>query len=275
MDILISGASTGIGRDCAVHMSRLGHTVYAGVRSQKSFDDISRLNVRGLAPIFLDVTDSKSIADAVSEVKKKSGMIAGLVNNAGIAVGGPIEGLTMKDWRRQFDVNFFGLIELTRSVLPLLRESKGRIVNISSISGRIASHFLAPYAASKFALEAFSDSLRREVLPLGIKVSVIEPGAIQTPIWEKSIGEGLQLRAELSPELIQVYGAKADRFFNYLDKIGRNGAPVSIVTKAVEHSLCARMPRTRYPVGRGIGTLSRLSGVLPDSLLDRLLGAKT
>ena len=274
MDILISGASTGIGRACAVHLARLGHQVWAGVRSQKSFDEVARLNVQGLRPVILDVTSSESIQTCLSEVKKGSGMLSGLVNNAGIAVGGPVEGLPMKDWRYQFDVNFFGVVELTREALPLLRESKGRIVNMSSISGRIASPFLGPYASSKFALEAFSDSLRREVRPLGIHVSIIEPGAIRTPIWDKSLSTGSRARTELSAGVEQVYGRSLDRFFEYLDDLGKNGGPVTLVTAAVEHALCARSPRTRYPVGRGIATLSRLSRWLPDSVVDRLLRAK-
>lgn len=273
MDILISGASTGIGRACAVHMARLGNVVWAGVRSQNSFDEISRLNVKGLRPVILDVANSDSIASAVSEIRKRSGMLSGLVNNAGVAVGGPIEALTMKEWHHQFQVNFFGVVELTRECLPLLRESKGRIVNMSSISGRIATPFLGPYASSKFALEAFSDSLRRELRSHAVRVSVIEPGAIKTPIWEKSLSTGSRARAELSGEMEQVYGPSLNRFFKYLDELAANGGPVSLVTKAVEHALCSSSPRSRYPVGRGIKTLSRLTGWLPDSLIDRLLRA--
>ena len=275
MDILISGASTGIGRALAVQLARSGKAVWAGVRSQKSFDELRKLNLHGLNPLFLDVTDSQSIADAMSLLNKKAGMLNALINNAGIAVGGPIEGLTMADWRRQFDTNFFGLIELTKACLPSLRESKGRIVNMSSLSGRVASPFLSPYAASKFALEAYSDSLRREMRKHGVKVSVIEPGAINTPIWRKSMTENQKRKAKLPDEILQVYGASLDRFFKAMEKSEISASPVALVTAAVEHALTSRNPRTRYPVGRGIGALTRLSGVLPDAWMDQLLRSLT
>jgi NAD(P)-dependent dehydrogenase (short-subunit alcohol dehydrogenase family) len=269
MDILISGASTGIGRACAVHLARKGHNVWAGVRTQKAVDEIARLNVQGLSPIFLDVTDSKSIASAVSVVKKKSGTLHALINNAGIAVGGPIEGLSLDKWRRQFDINFFGLIELTQACLPMLRESKGRVLNMSSLSGRIATPFLGPYAASKFALEAFSDSLRREMRRFDVKVCIIEPGPIKTPIWEKSVGESLN--TEISPDIKSLYGESIDKFVSFMRKTGETAVPVSVVVKAVEHALTARSPQTRYPVGRGIKIAARAANVIPDKWLDRLL----
>ncbi len=271
MDILISGASTGIGRATAVHLAMRGMTVWAGVRSEKAFADVRKLNVKNLNPVFLDVTDSKSIADAVHEVKKKSGMIHGLINNAGIVVGGPIEGLSGDDWRRQFDTNFFGMIELTRECLPSLRESKGRVVNVSSISGRVASPFLAPYSASKFAMESFSDSLRREVAKHGVKVSIIEPGPIDTPIWNKSSKDGEKLSKDFSAEVMAVYGPSLIKFFKSMEKAGLNAAPVSLVVKAVEDALISNQPRTRYPVGRRIGLISTASGILPDKWLDRLM----
>jgi NAD(P)-dependent dehydrogenase (short-subunit alcohol dehydrogenase family) len=275
MEILISGASTGIGRACAVHMAASGCSVWAGVRTEKSADEIKSMNVRGLQPLFLDVTDEASIAAAVSMVKKKAGMLHGLVNNAGIAVGGPIEGLATEDWRRQFDTNFFGLIELTRLCLPMLRESKGRIVNMSSLSGRIASPYLAPYAASKFALEAYSDSLRREVGKFGVQVCVVEPGPIDTPIWRKSINDGLKRNLKMPEDVKEVYGRSLEKFFKGLEKTVIAAAPVSLVVKAVDHALRARQPRTRYPVGRGIGLLTSVSNVMPDRLMDKLLRSRS
>lgn len=271
MEILISGASTGIGKACAVHMARLGHSVWAGVRTQKNFDEVSKLNVQGLKPIFLDVTDEKSVDECVRTITKKAGAINGLVNNAGIAVGGPVEAVKLEDWRRQFDINVFGVISLTQACLPLLRESRGRVVNMSSISGRIASPFMGPYAASKFALEALSDSLRREMLPLGVSVSIVEPGAIATPIWEKARTEGLGKSAKYPAALNEVYGRRLDKFSQRVEQIARDAAPVSVVTKAVEHALTARTPRTRYPVGKGIKTSAVLSRVLPDQWMDRVL----
>lgn len=274
MDLLISGASTGIGRAIAIHMARRGVTVWAGVRSDKAYESLKKTNVRGLNPVLLDVTDSESVAQAVREVRKTSGMLHALINNAGIATGGPIEALSMHEWRKQFDVNFFGMVELTKACLPLLRESKGRIVQMSSISGRVASPFLGPYAASKFALESFSDSLRRELHSHGVKVSVIEPGPIDTPIWRKSMNENIALSKNYPPEVLEVYGPAITKFFKEMENVETSAAPVSLVVKAVEHALTSRRPRTRYPVGRGIGLTSALSGVLPDVWIDQLLSRR-
>lgn len=274
MEILISGASTGIGRACAIHLANAGHTVWAGVRAEKSFQELEKLSVRGLTPVYLDVTDSKSLASAVKDVKKTSGGLHGLINNAGIAVGGPIEGLSMDDWRRQFDTNFFGLIELTKACLPMLRESKGRIINMSSLSGRIASPYMGPYSASKFALEAYSDTLRREVGKFGVEVCVVEPGPIDTPIWKKSMQEGLDKKAQMSDDVQAAYGRSLDKFFKTIEKAELAASPVEWVVRAVDHALTARRPRTRYPVGRGIGVAAKISNVMPDRVMDRLIRSR-
>lgn len=270
MEILVSGASSGLGKACAIHMARLGHSVWAGVRSEKSFKEIAKLNVKGLQPVYLDVCDEKSIVDCVSHIIKEVGIIHGLVNNAGIAVGGPIEGISMADWRRQFETNFFGQIRVMQECLPILRQSKGRIVNMSSISGRIASPFLGPYAASKYALEAASDSLRREMRKHGVKVSIVEPGAIATPIWEKSRHDGLK-PGKFPQAIMDVYGPALTKFIKNVEKVEREASPISVVTKAVEHALTARNPRTRYPVGKGISFVSVLSRALPDRIMDRVV----
>jgi NAD(P)-dependent dehydrogenase (short-subunit alcohol dehydrogenase family) len=271
MEILISGASTGIGKACAVHLAGHGHSVWAGVRSQDDFDKMSRLNVRGLKPVFLDVSDENSVRECVSSLTKSAGTLHGLINNAGVAIGGPIEAVPVSEWQRQFDINVLGVIRLTQACLPRLRESKGRIVNMSSISGRIAPPFMAPYAASKFALEAFSDSLRRELVPQGIRVAIIEPGAISTPIWEKGRTQGVNSLAAYSDTIKDLYGARLEKFRARLEQITRDAAPVSLVTRAVDHALFARRPRTRYPVGRGIKTAALISSWLPAEWFDRAM----
>lgn len=270
MDILITGASTGIGKAAGIHMARLGHTVWAGVRTEKAFNDIKRLNVQHLEPIFIDVTSEDSIQNCVSHIRKNSGILHALVNNAGIAVGGPVEGVRMEEWRHQFDVNFFGQIRLTQVCLPLLRETKGRIVMMSSIAGRVASPFLGPYAASKFALEAASDSLRRELRRFGVSVSVIEPGPIATPIWEKSLGSGAARLRQFSDEVKKDYGPLMAKFNQRIDLAARNASPVSVVVNAIEHALTSKHPRTRYPVGKGVSFSTAIAGVLPDRWLDRI-----
>jgi len=271
MEILISGASTGIGRAAAIHLARKGHSVWAGVRSQKAFDELTKANVQGLQPVFLDVCDEKSIVDCVSLIKKKAGILHALVNNAGIAVGGPIEGVKLEDWRRQFETNVFGQVRVIQECLPLLRESKGRIVNISSIAGKISSPFLGPYSASKFALEAVSDSLRRELRKHGVKVSVVEPGPIATPFWEKSKTEGLQKIDQYGPMLKEVYGSSLLKFKQRVEFSEKTASPVAVVVKAIEHALTAKSPKTRYPVGRGIKAATMLFNSLPDSWADHLM----
>ena len=269
MEILISGASTGIGKACAIHMARLGHSVWAGVRTSKNFEDINKLDVRSLRPVYLDVTNDASVKEGVSTVIKSAGTLHALINNAGVAIGGPIEAVSLEDWHRQFETNFFGVIRLTQCCLPWLRESKGRIINMSSLSGRLAFPFMGPYAASKFALEALSDSLRREMRPHGVQVSVIEPSAIATPIWEKSKTEGLGKTAQYSADMTAVYGKVMKHFAQRIDDVARRAAPVTVVTKAVEHALLARRPRTRYPVGYRTKPTTLLLNVLPDAWVDR------
>ena len=271
MNILISGASTGIGRACAEHLTSAGHKIWAGVRSQKSFDELSGL--ANLHPVFLDVADSPSIDALLKSLKGER--LDALINNAGIAVGGPIEALAMDDWRRQFEINFFGLVELTKACLPQLRQARGRVLNMSSLSGRIASPFMGPYSASKFALEAYSDSLRRELRKHGVHVCIIEPGPIQTPIWEKSVREGSDRLHQLDPAMRELYGASLDKFSRLMLKTGESAAPVSRVIHAVDHALHSSRPRTRYPVGYGVGWLTRLSNVLPDKWMDQLLRARS
>jgi NAD(P)-dependent dehydrogenase (short-subunit alcohol dehydrogenase family) len=271
MEILISGASTGIGKSSAVHMARLGHSVWAGVRSERDFDAIKKINVKGLKPIYLDVTKADSIDTCMREITKSAGLLHGLINNAGIAVGGPLEALSLEDWRRQFEINVFGAVALTKAFLPLLRQSKGRIVNMSSLSGKVAFPFMSPYAASKFALEGMSDSLRRELAPLGVSVIVIEPGSIATPIWEKATTEGLGKVASYSAEIRAVYGRLLEVFSQKLDETAKSAAPVSVVTSAIEHALTATTPRTRYPVGKGVKVSMSLMRLVPDRWVDRLM----
>jgi NAD(P)-dependent dehydrogenase (short-subunit alcohol dehydrogenase family) len=245
------------------------------VRLQEAFDELARSNLKGLAPVFLDVTDARSIASAVADVRKNSGVLHGLINNAGIAICGPIEGLSLEDWHRQFETNLFGLVELTRLCLPLLRETKGRVLNISSVSGRIASPYLSPYSASKFALEGFSDSLRREMRRFGVHVALIEPGPLATPIWQKSVADADRRRKDLSEEVVRLYGDTIDRLLSGMLRAGGTAESVSVAVTAVEHALLARKPRTRYAVGKGIGFMTKMSNVLPDRWIDKLLQVRS
>ncbi|MDB5092090.1 MAG: Oxidoreductase, Glucose/ribitol dehydrogenase family, partial [Candidatus Eremiobacteraeota bacterium] len=182
--IVVTGASTGIGAAAAAELARLGYVVFAGVRSDADASAVCALheNVRALR---LDVTSAAEVAAAAGAVAASGLALQGVVNNAGIAVAGPLEYLPVDEWRRQFEVNLFGAVTVTQAFLPLLRPARGRLVFVGSVSGRLATPFIAPYSASKFALRAVTDALRIELFPFGLSVSLIEPGSVKTPIWQK------------------------------------------------------------------------------------------
>ena len=183
--VVITGASTGIGRACTLYLDELGWRVFAGVRKAVDGDALRDLASDRLVPLILDVADEAGVARAADEVAAVVGDdgLHGLVNNAGIAVGGPLEFVPLEDVRRQFEVNVFGLLRTTQAMLSMIRAARGRVVNVSSQGGKVAAPYFGPYCASKFAVEAMSDSLRRELKPWGLHVSVVEPGAIDTAIW--------------------------------------------------------------------------------------------
>ena len=249
--VVITGASSGIGRASAIHMGKRGWRVFAGVRRRVDADSLLQEAPESLTPILLDVTDPASIRAAAHLVAEDVGPagLSGLVNNAGIAYGGPVETLELKEVRRLFDVNFFGLIAVTQALLPLLRRGRGRIVNMSSISGMVASPFLSPYTSSKWALEALSDAMRVELHPWGIKVSVIQPGAIDTPIWNKGRETADRMMANVPPELREMNSLMLERLMSGLRP---HGLSAEHVAQAVSHALTSKRPRTRYHVGAGI-----------------------
>jgi NAD(P)-dependent dehydrogenase (short-subunit alcohol dehydrogenase family) len=269
---VVTGASTGIGEACALRLDRMGFRVFAGVRKDA---DAERLRQRtpSLAPLFIDVTDAASIAAARERVAAAVGErgLAGLVNNAGIAVGGPLEFMPIAELRRQIEVNVIGHVAVTQSFLSLLRMGRGRIVNIGSIAGRLATPFLGPYAASKFALEAISDALRIELRPWGIGVSLVEPGSIATPIWEKSQAKADEMKKQMTSEAHALYDAAIAAVLKVADETGRRGVPADEVAKAVAHALTAKRPKTRYLVGFDARVQAALAAVVPDRLRDGLI----
>jgi NAD(P)-dependent dehydrogenase (short-subunit alcohol dehydrogenase family) len=258
---LVTGTSSGIGRACALHLSQHGFEVLAGVRDAADAPP-------GLEPVTLDVTSAADIAAAAQRVGPR---LDALVNNAGIAVNGPIEVLPIDEWRRQLEINVIGQVALTRAVLPALLAARGRIVNISSISGRFAIPLTGPYAASKFAIEAISDVLRREVGPHGVHVACVEPGAIATPVWSKSRAQGEQLVAGMPADALRRYDALINGLRREAAKGERDGLPPEAVAEAVGHALTASRPRTRYIVGRDARVRAMLTRVLPDRALDALV----
>ncbi len=271
--VLITGASTGIGEACAGFLDGRGFRVFAGVRKEADAEKLTRAASENLTPVFLDVVDRESIDRAhevIQDVVGERGL-DGLVNNAGIGVGGPLEFVPPEDLHRQFDVNVFGPVAVTQRFLPLLRTARGRIVNMSSIAGRWAAPILGPYAMSKFALEAYSDSLRRELHAWGIEVACVEPGAIATPIWGKALDSSKHRRATAPPEAIELYGKAIDAMRQQTEQASGRAIPAEAVARVVHRALTARKPKTRYLVGQDAKIQAQLVRFLPDRVLDAIL----
>lgn len=269
--VLVTGASTGIGRTCCRHLAERGWRVFGSVRREE--DAAALRDEDGVEPLLFDVTDTGGIAAAKEQLVGILGDkgLSGLVNNAGIAVAGPLEFLPIEDWRSQFEVNVIGQVAVTQAFLPLLRKAKGRIVNMSSISGRIAIPLLGPYAGSKHALEALSDALRAELKQFGMQVSIIEPGVIKTPIWDKSSRDA-RVRGEKMPEEAWgLYGELIAGVRGGQDKVVAGAVPPEFVARAVFHALTARRPKTRYLVGTDAKIQARVEAWLPDRLFDWLV----
>ncbi len=193
------------------------------------------------------------------------------MNNAGISSAGPIEFVPLDELRRVLEVNVVGQVAVTQAMLPLLRAARGRVVNMSSIGGRMAAPIVGPYAASKFALEAISDALRREVAAQGVRVSVVEPGGVRTPIWEKGEADADRLEAGLPPEAEGLYGGLMRSIRAEADRIKVEGLPPRAVAEVVAEALTSARPRARYPVGRDAKGRAAAARILPDSVFDRLI----
>jgi NAD(P)-dependent dehydrogenase (short-subunit alcohol dehydrogenase family) len=267
-NILVTGASTGIGRACAIRFAELGYRTFAGVRRISDGEELKVHSSGNIEPVLLDVTCTESIARALVTAGDRP--LAGLVNNAGIATAGPLELLPIDAWRKQFEVNVIGLVAVTQAFLPLLRRGRGRIVNIGSIAGRSALPGSGAYDSSKFAVEAITDVLRMELHPWGISVSVIEAGAVATPIWEKSLREADDLSRQVAPERYALYSGLMAAVRKEATESARNALPVAAVVKAVVHAMTARNPKTRYLVGRDTW-LWLLLNLLPDRWRDWLI----
>jgi NAD(P)-dependent dehydrogenase (short-subunit alcohol dehydrogenase family) len=276
--VLITGASTGIGRATALRLAAGGWTVFAGVRDPAAGEHLLEEAVAGqVIPLILDVTDPEQIEQARVRVHEEiawaggsqGGRLDALVNNAGIGVGGPLELVSPEDLRMQFEVNVFGQVAVTRALLPALRAARGRIVLLSSIGGRVAVPFNGPYAASKHAIEALGDALRGELYSSNIRVCMVEPGSVKTPIWSKAreTADGL----EIPPELQDEYGRVPAAFAKVLTDTERRGVSPEQVAATIERALTARHPRARYLVGRDARGMVLARALLPTGAFDRVL----
>ncbi len=287
--VLVTGAAKGIGRATVLRLARSGWRVFAGVRrvedgaalraaaavagepaggARVDAGDVARGDI---VPVLLDVTDAAQIAAAADAIGDATGgALHGVVNNAGIAVAGPLEFLPVAALRRQLEVNVVGQIAVTQAMLPLVRAARGRLVFVGSIAGRSAMPFVGPYSASKFALEALADTLRVELLPWQIHVALIEPGVIATPIWETSIDAALAMLAEVPPAMNEYYGERLAAIQRRAER-GVGGLPPDVVARAIAHALAASRPRTRYLIGRDARVRLWMERVLPDRARDRVI----
>ena len=271
--VVITGASTGIGEACALHLDQLGWRVFAGVRKDADGEALQRKASARLMPVRIDVTDPASIASAREIVAQELGErgLDGLVNNAGIAVAAPLEFLPIDDLRRQLEVNVIGQIAVTQAFLAPIRKARGRIVNIGSVSGRLATPFTGPYSASKFAMEALTDALRIELRPWKIDVAIVEPGSVATPIWEKGMADADRMEAQLPAEGHTLYDGAIKALRAFAEATANKGIPPAAVAKAVTHALTAKKPKTRYVVGFDASIQAKLGKFAPDRMRDGLI----
>ncbi|MFJ4341009.1 SDR family oxidoreductase [Streptomyces sp. NPDC088915] len=273
--VVITGASSGLGEACARNLARIGFQVYAGVRRTEDAERLTASGAVGLTPVILDVTDEKTIAaavDRIAEENPEAGLF-GLVNNAGIAVTAPLECVPPALLRRQLDINVVGQLAVIQGFLPLLRTGAGRIVNITSGLGNVAIPYLGAYAAAQFAKEGLSDALRRELAPFGIPVSVVQPGAVMTPIWDKMALEAGRTLDEAPEAVAELY---RDTFLRFLES-NEHSARTSAVTpddvaRTVMRALVVKRPRTRYGVGKDATGGRLLARLLPDRAIDKVFG---
>ncbi len=269
--VLVTGASTGIGRATALRLDRAGWRVFAGVRREEDAEALRAEGSGRLAPLMLDVTDGEQIAAAAARIEAEAGgRLDGLVNNAGMAIPSPLETMPIEDFRRQVEVNLTGQVAVTQALLPQIRAARGRIVFISSIGGRIAFPMTGAYHAAKFGIEAVGDIFRQELRPWGIAVAIVEPGSIDTPIWDRGERSADEV-GERSPQREALYGRAIERYREVVRQTAERGIPPEKVAKAIEHALSAGRPRARYLVGLDAKVQARLKLVVPTRVFDRVV----
>jgi NAD(P)-dependent dehydrogenase (short-subunit alcohol dehydrogenase family) len=271
MNVLITGASSGIGAATALHLDRDGATVFAGVETRADGEAALDGASSRLHRVVLDVSSEASIREAFAAIETRldGAGLDGIVNNAGVGFPGPLEVLPLEDLRRQLEINVIGQVAVTQAGLPLIRRAGGRIVFVGSVGGILASQFAGAYHASKFAIEAIGDVWRQELDPEDIRVILVEPSVISTPIWEKAIAYLDGLDADASPRLVRY----RDRLRSFRESLGRadeHGKSADDVAEAIGEALTAKRPDTRYVVGGGGKLATALRPLVPDRIADKL-----
>jgi NAD(P)-dependent dehydrogenase (short-subunit alcohol dehydrogenase family) len=270
--VLVTGASSGIGRATVLRLDRAGWKVFAGVRKEEDAAALRAESSPRLEPLLLDVTDPDAIAAAAERIGAEPGGLDGLVDNAGVAIPGPLETMPIEDFRRQIELNLTAQLAVTQAMLPAIRTARGRIVLITSLGGRVALPFTGAYHAAKFGLEAVGDSLRQELAPWGLRVVIVEPGSIDTPIWERGARSADESLAG-SPRMRQLYGPAIERYRKVIRDTAERGIPPEKVAAKIQVALESRRPRSRYLVGLDAQIQGRLMPLLPTPLVDRIVAA--
>lgn len=274
--IVVTGVSTGIGWGATKVLMKKGFHVFGSVRNAADGERLKAEFGDAFTPLLFDVTDEAAVRAGARQVEAALGgaTLAGLVNNAGIAVAGPLLHLPVEEFRRQMEVNVTGIVIVTQAFAPLLgaespaRKDPGRIVNISSVAGRTGNPFMAPYSASKFAVEGLSESLRRELLPFGVDVIVIAPGAVATPIWKKA--DELDIAAYANT----VYAGPLARLQAYMQGLGKAGLPPEQIGEAIHTALTTTRPKVRYTVSPDPFQVFMSENVLSKRGLDQIVGKR-
>jgi NAD(P)-dependent dehydrogenase (short-subunit alcohol dehydrogenase family) len=268
---LVTGSSSGIGRATVRRLDQAGWKVFAGVRKEEDAAALREESSARLEPLILDVTDPEAIAAAAERVGAEPGGLDGLIDNAGNAVAGPLEALPIEDFRRQVELNLIAQVAVTQAMLPAIRTARGRVVMVSSMGGRVALPLTGAYHAAKFGLEAVGDSLRQELAPWGIRVVLIEPGSIDTPIWKSGQEDADDLLERSAPGMGELYGAMIERYRKVVQDTAERGIPAEKVAAKIEHALEARRPKARYLIGIDAQVMARLKPLVPTPVFDWMI----
>jgi NAD(P)-dependent dehydrogenase (short-subunit alcohol dehydrogenase family) len=269
--VLVTGSSSGIGRATVRRLDQAGWKVFAGVRKEEDATRLREESSARLEPLLLDVTDADAIAAAAARVGSEPGGLDGLVDNAGNAVAGPLEALPIEDFRRQVELNLIAQVAVTQAMLPAIRVAHGRVVMVSSMGGRVALPLTGAYHAAKFGLEAVGDSLRQELAPWGIKVVLIEPGSIDTPIWKSGQEDADDLLERASAGMRELYGATIERYRQVVQDTAERGIPAEKVAAKIQHALEASRPKARYLIGIDAQVMARLKPLVPTPVFDWMI----
>jgi NAD(P)-dependent dehydrogenase (short-subunit alcohol dehydrogenase family) len=270
--VLVTGASTGIGRATALRLEADGWRVFAGVRDPVDAEALGEAASARPTPVFLDVTEPEQVAATAERIENEAGArLDGLVNNAGVAIPGPLETIPLEDFRRQLEVNLVAYVAMTQALLSFIRRAEGRVVFVSSIGGRVAFPFAGAYHAAKFGTEAIGDVFRQELRPWGLRVSIVEPGSIDTPIWERGQRKASEIEAK-APSTDVLYGSAIERFRKVIQDTADRGIPPEKVARAIAHALESKRPRSRYLVGLDAKVQARLKPLIPTPVFDRIVG---